>query len=147
MSEAIVDHAGEVELVHQQDVPVTNIQKRVDGSFVVTRNGYPFHVTQADTAEVFEQVLAEIKGGAKVSDYVEREIIKPTLAEATTTEYNRLRSFADFTIAPLQDAVDVDQATPGDIERLKAWKSYRVALSRIFDQQSYPDVVWPKVPA
>lgn len=147
MREKVVDSALETELVKPQKIPVTDIRRRADGSFIVTRGGYPFHVTQSETAGVFEQVLAEIKGGAKVSDFIEPEILKPTPAEAATAEYNRLRSVADFTIAPLQDAVDVGKATPGDIEKLRAWKTYRVALSRVFDQQSYPDVVWPTLPA
>lgn len=142
MSEAIVDNAIEAE------VPVKDIQKRLDGSFVVTRNGYPFHVTQAETAEVFEQVLAEIKRGAKVSDYVERELVKPTLAEAAIAEYNRLRSIADFVVAPLQDAFDVGDASEDEAAQLKAWKIYRVALNRVSDQAGYPKTIdWPTAPS
>lgn len=148
MSYAIVGSAIETELVKQQEVPVTDIQKRADGSFVVTRNGYPFHVTQADTQEVFEQVLAEIKDGAKVSNYIEPEVVMPTPAEAAATEYNRLRTMADFTIAPLQDAVDLGEATEKEVASLRSWKQYRVLLNRVSGQAGYPKTInWPGVPA
>lgn len=147
MSEAIVDHPIESELVNHQEVPVTDIQKKADGSFVVTRNGYPFHVTRADTADVFLQVLAEIKGGAKVIDYVEPDIKKQSPEEAASDEYNRLRGIADFTIAPLQDAVDLEEASATEIANLKAWRQYRASLSRVAGQPGYPNAIeWPVAP-
>ena len=48
-------------------------------------------------------------------------------------------------IAPLQDAVDVDDATDNELARLKAWKQYRVALNRL-DLAAAPDIDWPAVP-
>ncbi|WPN95822.1 tail fiber assembly protein [Pseudomonas sp. MUP55] len=67
--------------------------------------------------------------------------------EAAQSEITRLRSAADYAIAPLQDAVDVDEATDADLAELKAWKKYRVALSRVIDQANYPQTVdWPVVP-
>jgi hypothetical protein len=47
----------------------------------------------------------------------------------------------------LQDAVDIDEASAADIELLKAWKRYRVALSKVADQVGYPtDIEWPIAP-
>jgi len=37
-------------------------------------------------------------------------------------------------IAPLQDVVDLGDATDSDVARLKRWKQYRVALNRIEQQ-------------
>ncbi|WP_232925170.1 tail fiber assembly protein, partial [Pseudomonas sp. S4_EA_1b] len=63
-------------------------------------------------------------------------------------ELNRLRSVADYAIAPLQDAVDVDEATDADLAALKSWKKYRVALSRVIEQPQFPDAIeWPVAPA
>ncbi|WP_124386735.1 tail fiber assembly protein [Pseudomonas sp. R5-89-07] len=63
-------------------------------------------------------------------------------------EVQRLRAIADYAVAPLQDAVDVDEATEAEVLLLKAWKKYRVALNRVQDQQQYPDVIeWPVAPA
>lgn len=50
------------------------------------------------------------------------------------------------TIAPLQDAVDLDIATPEETSALKEWKTYRVMLNRV-DTSLGADVVWPTRPA
>lgn len=74
-----------------------------------------------------------------------------TLPDALTVaqlRYAELRAAADYAIAPLQDAVDIDMAEEADIAALKSWKQYRIALSHIPDQQSYPESIeWPTVPA
>lgn len=58
------------------------------------------------------------------------------------------RAVADAAIAPLQDAVDIDDATETEVETLKAWKKYRVALNRVPEQPNYPDAIdWPAPPA
>ncbi|GFM89833.1 tail fiber assembly protein [Pseudomonas cichorii] len=59
-----------------------------------------------------------------------------------------LRAAADYAIAPLQDAVDIDDATDAEIALLKAWKKYRVALIRLPEQPGYPAAInWPAIPA
>ena len=45
-------------------------------------------------------------------------------------ETARLRALADTAIAPLQDAVDIDDATDAEVALLKAWKKYRVEIGR-----------------
>lgn len=63
-------------------------------------------------------------------------------------ETARLRLIADKAIAPLQDAVDIDDATPQEEALLKLWKKYRVALNRLPDQPGYPETIeWPTAPA
>ena len=63
-------------------------------------------------------------------------------------ETARLRALADAAIAPLQDAVDIDDATDADVAMLKAWKKYRVALNRLPDQPGYSTTIdWPVIPA
>ncbi len=58
------------------------------------------------------------------------------------------RAQADQAIAPLQDAVDLDEATEAEVLRLKEWKRYRVALNRLSEQPGYPVVIdWPAPPA
>jgi hypothetical protein len=62
-------------------------------------------------------------------------------------EVARRRSAADFAIAPLQDAMDIDEATDADVALLKAWKKYRVALNRLPEQLGYPITIdWPAAP-
>ena len=68
--------------------------------------------------------------------------------EAAQAEIIRLRAIADYAVAPLQDAVDVDEATDAEVAQLKGWKKYRVALSRVPEQEQYPDgIEWPAFPA
>jgi hypothetical protein len=58
------------------------------------------------------------------------------------------RDVADDAIAPLQDAVDLEEATEVEVAELKAWKKYRIALNRLPDQPGYPDTIdWPAPPA
>jgi hypothetical protein len=69
------------------------------------------------------------------------------LMSEVDAEYMRLRAIADFKVAPLQDAVDVDEATEENVTLLKAWKKYRVALNRVIDQSGYPNKIdWPVAP-
>lgn len=67
-------------------------------------------------------------------------------AQASATR-DGLLSIAAIRIAPLQDAVDLEEATADDIALLKKWKKYRVDLNRIDQQQGYPKTInWPVVP-
>lgn len=52
---------------------------------------------------------------------------------------------ATIAIAPLQDAVDLDEATDAETESLKAWKQYRVAVNRI-EANTEADINWPDAP-
>ncbi|MCF5056798.1 hypothetical protein GIW54_27385 [Pseudomonas proteolytica] len=151
-----VNNADQVEVpeVIVPDIPVIipedtieNIQERSDGTYVVTYNGYPFHATELVTPEVYKKVLEKVKGGAPVTEYAEREIPRPSPVEDAQNEIVRRRAIADYAIAPLQDAVDIDDATALEVAALKAWKKYRVALSRVHEQDGYPESIgWPVAP-
>ncbi|WP_274093883.1 tail fiber assembly protein [Pseudomonas guariconensis] len=70
------------------------------------------------------------------------------LLASAQIETARLREIADGAIAPLQDAVDLDEATDAEAALLKEWKRYRVALNRLPDQPGYPnEITWPVPPA
>ena len=56
-----------------------------------------------------------------------------------------LLSEATAIIAPLQDAVDFEDATPEEEKALKAWRKYRIQLSRI-DTSTAPNIDWPVKP-
>lgn len=71
----------------------------------------------------------------------------PTAAEVLA-QRDSLLAEATLRIAPLQDAVDLDDATAAEVAALKAWKQYRVALSRIEQQSGFPaSVTWPMAPS
>lgn len=57
-----------------------------------------------------------------------------------------LMSVATVSVAPLQDAVDLEMATDEEIKSLNAWKKYRVLLNRI-DANTAGDIKWPAVPS
>ncbi|WP_279804928.1 MULTISPECIES: tail fiber assembly protein [unclassified Pseudomonas] len=84
---------------------------------------------------------------AEVEDYYRRTLTLDPL-RAAQAELLRLRSLADTAIAPLQDAVDLDDAREAEAARLKAWKRYRVALNRVPEQPGYPaGIDWPALPS
>ena len=67
---------------------------------------------------------------------------------ALTADIAARRARADAAIAPLQDASELDEATSAELDALKAWKRYRIALNRVVEQPGYPDSVdWPAAPA
>lgn len=77
-----------------------------------------------------------------IQPYIEPPL---TSGEAVSIKSNKLNE-ATINISTLQDAVDLDMATDEEIAQLKAWKTYRVLLSRI-DTASAPDIDWPRLPA
>ncbi|MEE6439196.1 MULTISPECIES: tail fiber assembly protein [Pseudomonas] len=86
--------------------------------------------SQVITAETKAQAAAEQLLSTVVSDMAQR------------------RAVADAAIAPLQDAVELDEATEAEAALLKEWKRYRVALSRLPEQEGYPtEIDWPAPPA
>ncbi|CAL8476392.1 tail fiber assembly protein [Caballeronia sp. S22] len=64
---------------------------------------------------------------------------------ANTATRDALLAAAAVAIAPLQDAVDLDIATDGEVAFLKQWKQYRVAVNRVDLTQAA--ISWPSVPA
>lgn len=71
------------------------------------------------------------------------EIVSPAIpVEKVTGERDYFLATAAIRIAPLQDAVDLDDATDEEIALLKKWKQYRVALNRI----DTANPTWPEQP-
>lgn len=66
------------------------------------------------------------------------------LLAANTSIRDGLLAQATLAIAPLQDAVDLEDATVAETELLKKWKQYRVAVNRINLTQPEPE--WPLQP-
>jgi hypothetical protein len=70
-----------------------------------------------------------------------------TAAEAIAMKAARIL-YASEHIAPLQDMVDLDDASPAEEAELLAWKRYRIALTRITSTSpGWPtNITWPEVP-
>ncbi|WP_454908373.1 tail fiber assembly protein [Variovorax gossypii] len=72
----------------------------------------------------------------------------PMDAAAAIAERNALLAVATLRIDPLNDAVELGDATPAEVASLRAWRQYRVALNRIEQQPGFPATVeWPIAPA
>lgn len=69
------------------------------------------------------------------------------LEAAALERRDNLMQWATQQIGPLQDAVDLDEATAEETAKLKAWKQYRVALNRLNQQVGWPtNIQWPTAP-
>lgn len=107
----------------------------------VSRSGEPADLDHSITLHV------AVEDAPQVQVPVPTAPVEDALQFATR-QLQALRMQADYAIAPLQDAVDLDDATDAEVAALKAWKKYRVALSRVPDQPGYPDAIdWPVTPA
>lgn len=90
----------------------------------------------------------EVEGGDSYADGVfgPPPVYVPTEAEVLR-ERDSLLALATSRIAPLQDAVDLGEATAEEEAQLLAWKQYRVKLNRINTQPGFPaSVDWPVQP-
>lgn len=67
------------------------------------------------------------------------------ITSMNTAQRDNLLTAAALAIAPLQDAVDLDEATDAETALLKQWKQYRVAVNRVDLTQASP--VWPTAPS
>ena len=78
---------------------------------------------------------------------LDQEAEAKALSSQALAERDRLLAAAATRIAPLQDAVDLGDASPEEEIEMEAWKRYRVALNRIQRQPDFPKVVdWPASP-
>ncbi|WP_242487481.1 MULTISPECIES: tail fiber assembly protein [unclassified Pseudomonas] len=63
------------------------------------------------------------------------------------SQRDELLKAAALRVAPLQDAVDIGNATEEESARLLQWKSYRIDLMRIEQQEGFPAAIdWPLSP-
>lgn len=108
----------------------------------VAKDGEPADLVHSITLHIAVEELPPLE--------IPEPILPPAAdpLEQAQAEAARLRQTADYAIAPLQDAVDIDEATDADVVALKAWKKYRVALNRVGEQPDYPLTInWPVAPA
>lgn len=77
--------------------------------------------------------------------WVQDDFVTQNLHASALDQRDLLMSSASTAIQPLQDAVDLDEATDDETALLKKWKQYRVALNRL-DLSTAPDITWPVLP-
>lgn len=103
---------------------------------------------QPDALPNWPAGVGAIDWGQVITLEMKQEAAAAQLLGAVQADAASRRAAADSAIAPLQDAVDIDDATDAEVASLKAWKKYRVALSRLPEQPGYPaEIDWPAPPA
>lgn len=115
-----------------------------------------------DAVEISQELYLDLLEGESLGKIIVRgDEGLPVLAERPTppvnmdlvkakalAERDRRLTVAAIRIAPLQDAVDLDESTADDVTLLKKWKQYRVAVNRVQDQGEYPlSIDWPVEPS
>ncbi|MDU9022181.1 tail fiber assembly protein [Pseudomonas corrugata] len=72
----------------------------------------------------------------------------PQLTAEALVRRDELLGLAALRIAPLQGAVDLDQATSEEVGALTAWKQYQVDVNRVTSQVGFPSSIdWPVQPS
>lgn len=72
----------------------------------------------------------------------------PVTAPQVLAERSGRLTAATREIDPLQDLVDLGEASEDDEDKLLEWKQYRVAVSKVQTQPGFPESVeWPAAPA
>lgn len=111
----------------------------------------------SDAVAVVGEDMAELQAGQSVGKLITsneqgypvltdpKPLTPEQLQQQAKTQQIALMNEAGEAIAPLQDAVDLDEATPEELARLKKLKQYRVALNRL-DLTTAPDIDWPQKP-
>ncbi|MDR5797263.1 tail fiber assembly protein [Caballeronia sp. LZ008] len=96
-------------------------------------------IYQLDVPATLQPCTEEEAAAAALPKYTQEQI----LANNTATR-DFLLSQAALAIAPLQDAVDLGEATDAETALLKLWKQYRIAVNRLDMTQASP--AWPPAP-
>ena len=105
--------------------------ERIIGAFAGPQD-YDFMVESTDDSQEYLNFLAAQQ---------------PSLASLMQAERDRLINYATLRINPLQDAVDIEEATDADVALLKKWKKFRADLGKVSAQAGWPDtIVWPVPP-
>ncbi|MFJ7315059.1 tail fiber assembly protein [Pseudomonas sp. NPDC098747] len=107
----------------------------------------PFTASPDDTTDygpkIFERAVAGEFGEVADMAPIPDEVL------ITRAIYQQRRKLAEaaISLASLQDAVDLGQASGEQVERLTQWKQYRIDLSKIAEQAGWPGVIdWPVPP-
>ncbi|MFC4431394.1 tail fiber assembly protein [Cupriavidus respiraculi] len=111
--------------------------------------------TEGNIAEMFHPDLVWIDvtdmkpcrpdGGAMRTDSFRRLRLSLRPCSRTSQRARPFMAAATLAIAPLQDAVDLDEATAEEVARLTAWKQCRIALNRM--EITAGNLSWPIPPA
>ncbi|MFY1031822.1 tail fiber assembly protein [Pseudomonas asiatica] len=131
-------------VINQMDAGASVATSFADGVLLVSvaKDGEPADLLHSITLHVSVEDLPAVE----LPEVPAPEPVDPLVV--VQAEIARLRAIADAAVTPLQDAVDLDEATDAEAALLKEWKRYRVALNRLPEQEGYPaEISWPAPPA
>ncbi|ASQ17396.1 tail fiber assembly protein [Enterobacter cloacae] len=100
----------------------------------VSKDSVPVDFFEPDKRWVFD--------GKKIIPFV---YTREELQQQAEEKKAHLLSLAKDAIAPLQDAVDIGEATEEESALLVEWKKYRVQVNRV-DTSTASDIEWPEQP-
>lgn len=129
----------------------SNIQKKEDSTFVVIKNGYPYHIpNNSEFKEEYDLINTFIKTYPdKVTQYVE-EVYTPTEEEQAVIIRNKrdnLINEADVLLLKYQEQLELGIVKQDDTYRL-ALLQYKEDLRNMSEQAGFPEnVIWPEIPA
>lgn len=109
----------------------------------------PFTAASQDDTDYGPELFARAVAGefGEIAAYAPPAFTDEQLSAIAVARRDELLADAAIRIAPLQDAVELEEASAQEQSLLKAWKAYRVALNRIEQQSGYPqDIRWPEAP-
>ncbi|MEB2773283.1 tail fiber assembly protein [Citrobacter koseri] len=108
---------------------------------------YPRDFSIVEVKATAKNKMADISGEWVFKDgkIQPRQYSQNELTEQAEAKKAELLSAAAAAIAPLQDAVDIGEATEEESALLLEWRKYRVLLNRIKPADA-PDIHWPEVP-
>lgn len=133
--------------------PMTYETDAEDGSYVAgdeipisLRFTPEFVSTLVDISEISPMpTIGMVYDGTSFSEYVPPPLSAEQILAMNTATRDALLAKATAAIAPLQDAVDLDEATTDETALLKLWKQFRVAVNRVDLTQPTPS--WPAMPS
>lgn len=109
-------------------------------------------ITNEDGVVTVEKIYSQFtvkEGLIAITKKEAEELAQPKLTQEQITNNNQsirscLLNEANDRIAILQDIVDLDMREINEDEQLKAWKKYRILLTRI--DVNNLEIVWPTKP-
>lgn len=115
---------------YEDDVPEFGTYSEVEGmdeeGNVTIEKVYPEFTVKEGLTRITDEEYELLSNPPKSDDQIASEIL-----EKNTATQTELIKEANTVISIYQDAIDLDMQEDGDEDKLKAWKKYRVLLSRM----------------
>lgn len=120
------------------------IDRNNDEVFAFESDGSQDDFIRADLEPLSDEELGEIRAAQEAANAPTPEQVLKSANE----KRDELLAKAALRVAPLQDAVDLGDASADDEALLIKWKQYRVDVNRISRQPGFPSTItWPIEPS